>query len=63
MAFTEVNLLKTEFGIAHNGQRIQEDEELTMDNFIVLTWLMLIPPDLPRLVKQRYGTDPVLSLH
>lgn len=59
MAFTEDNLLKTELGITHNGQEIQEDEELTptLENFIVLTWLTLIHPDLPRLVKQRYGTD------
>lgn len=59
MAFTEDNLLKTELGITHNGQEIQEDEELTptLENFIVLTWLTLIHPDLPRLVKQRYGTE------
>nr|XP_022310274.1 uncharacterized protein LOC111115730 isoform X2 [Crassostrea virginica] len=59
MAFTEDNLLKTELAITHNGQEIQEDEELTptMENFIVLTWLTLIHPDLPRLVKQRYGTE------
>lgn len=59
MAFTEDNLLTTESGITHNGQEIAEDEELTptMENFIVLTWLTLIHPDLPRLVKQRYGTE------
>lgn len=59
MAFTEDNLLKTELGITHNGQEIQEDEELTptLENFIVLTWLTLIHPDVPRLVKQRYGAE------
>jgi hypothetical protein len=59
MAFTEDNLLTTESGITHNGQEIAEDEELapTKENFIVLTWLTLIHPDLPRLVKQRYGTE------
>ena len=59
MAFTEDNLLKAELGITHNGQEIQEDEERTptLENVIVLTWLTLIHPDLPRLVKQRYGTE------
>lgn len=59
MAFTEDNLLKTELGITHNGQEVQEDEELTpaLENFIVLTWLTLIRPYLPRLVKQRYGAE------
>ena len=28
-----------------------------MENFIVLTWLTLIHPDLPRLAKQRYRTE------
>ena len=39
--------------------RVPEDEELTptLENFIVLTWLRLIHPSLPRLVKQRYGTE------
>ena len=59
MAFTEDNLLKTELTITHNGQEIKEDEELSpaMENFIALTWLTLIHPDLPRFVKQRYGTE------
>ena len=28
-----------------------------MENDIVLTWLRLVHPDLPKLVKQRYGTE------
>ena len=28
-----------------------------MENFIVLTWLKLIYPELPKLVKQRNGTE------
>ena len=43
----------------HHGEQVPEDEELTptLENFIVLTWLRLIHPSLPRLVKQRYGTE------
>ena len=35
------------------------DEELSpsQENFIVLTWLRLLHSNLPRLVKQRYGTE------
>ena len=29
----------------------------TMENFIVLTWLRSIDQKLPRLIKQRYGTE------
>ena len=38
----------------------EADEELSpsLENFIVVTWLQLLHPDLPRLVKQRYGTEP-----
>ena len=28
-----------------------------MENVIVLTWLRLLQPELPKLVKQRYGTE------
>lgn len=28
-----------------------------MENFVVLTWLRLLHPELPKLVKQRYGTE------
>ena len=45
--------------ISHHGFPVKEDEELTptLENFFVLTWLRLIHNDLPRLVKQRYGTE------
>ena len=38
---------------------LEEDEELTpsLENMVVLMWLQLIHKDLPRLVKQRYGTE------
>ncbi|XP_066017570.1 uncharacterized protein [Pocillopora verrucosa] len=57
-AFVEDSLLRAN-GLTHNGQAVQEDEELTptLENFLVLTWLRLIHPSLPRLVKQRYGTE------
>ena len=36
-----------------------EDEELSpiLENLVVLSWLKLIHPSLPRLVKQQYGTE------
>ena len=58
MAFVEDNLLKAN-GISHHGQTMEEDEELspTLENLVVLTWLRLIHNDMPKLVKQRYGTE------
>ena len=29
----------------------------SLENFIVVTWIQLLHPDLPRLVKQSYGTE------
>jgi hypothetical protein len=59
VAFIEDNLLQPESGISHHGKTVQEEEELTptLENFVVLTWLKLIHEDLPKLVKQRYGTE------
>lgn len=58
MAFTEDSLLKAA-GLTHHGIALNEDEDLSpsLENFIVLTWLRLIHTDLPRLIKQRYGTE------
>ena len=58
MAFVEFSLLSAN-GLTHHGGHVAEDEELTptLENFVVLTWLRLIHPSLPRLVKQRYGTE------
>ena len=57
MAFVEDSLLRTN-SLSHHGEQLTEDEELTptLENLVVLTWLKLIHPSLPRLVKQRYGT-------
>ena len=58
MAFLKELGLQTN-GISHHGEAMTEDEELTLtlENFIVLTWVRLVHPELPRLVKQRYGTE------
>ena len=59
LAFVDDNLLRPEFGIAHHGVIPTEEEELspTLENFITLRWLQLLHPDLPALVKQRYGPE------
>ncbi|KAK2151113.1 hypothetical protein LSH36_375g03010 [Paralvinella palmiformis] len=59
VAFVDDNLLTTAGGIAHHGEAIPEDEELspTLENIIILTWLRLLHKDLSRLVKQRCGTE------
>ena len=58
-SFIEDNLLRAGGNITHHGDEITEDEDLTpsLENMIVLTWLGLLHKDLPRLVKQRYGTE------
>ena len=58
MAFVEDSLLRAN-GLTHHGEHVTEDEELTptLENFVILTWLRLIHPSLPRLVKQRYSTE------
>ena len=58
MAFVEDSLLRAN-GLTHHGDHVLEDEELapTLENFVVLSWLRLTHPSLPRLVKQRYGTE------
>lgn len=57
-AFTEDSLLKARV-LSHHGETLAEDEELSpsLENFIVVKWLRLINGDLPKLVKQRYGTE------
>jgi hypothetical protein len=58
-AFMEDNLLKKNGSITHHGEAVADDEEVTpsLENFIVLTWLRLVHSDLPRRVRQRYGTE------
>ena len=58
MAFVEDSLIKPHT-LLHHGSVLEEVEELssTLENFVILTWLRLINPALPKLVKQRYGTE------
>ena len=58
-AFVEDNLSCRNNGITHHGAEVEEDEKMSpsLENFVVLTWLHLLHPDLPRLIKQRYGTE------
>ena len=57
MAFVEDNLLRN--NCTNHSKFVGDDEELspTLDNLIVFTWLRLIHSGLPKLVKQRYGTE------
>jgi len=56
MAFIEDNLLTRPSGITRHGEIPNADEEPSIPrNFIVLTWLRLLHPSLPQLVKQHYG--------
>ncbi|RLC16966.1 MAG: hypothetical protein DRI57_10490 [Deltaproteobacteria bacterium] len=59
VAFMEDSMLRSEGGISHHGVVPADDEEISpsLENYIVLTWLHLINEGLPRLVKQRYGTE------
>ena len=59
VAFVEDNLLQRDSQILHHGDVTTVDEELSpsLENMIVLTWLRLINTALPKLVKQRYGTE------
>ena len=57
-AFFEDSLLTNDCGLSHHGETAtDEDMSPTLENTIVLIWLQLIHRDLPRLVKQRYGTE------
>ena len=57
-AFFDDNLLSTTGGLSHHREVPTEDEDISpsLENTVVLLWLKLIHKDLPRLVKQRYGT-------
>lgn len=64
MAFVEDTLLHAN-SLSHHGDLTTEDEELTptLETFIVLTWLRSIHPELPKLAKQRYGTELQMQTH
>ena len=58
-AFFEDSLLSSSgTGITHHGEIVdEEDVTPTLENTIVVLWLQMINPNLPELVKQRYGTE------
>ncbi|XP_078384150.1 LOW QUALITY PROTEIN: uncharacterized protein LOC144666624 [Oculina patagonica] len=58
LAFVEDSLIKPHT-LFHHGSVLEEEEEMSpsLENFVILTWLRLINPGLPKLVKQRYGTE------
>ena len=58
-AFMEDNLLTKESNLTHHGDMLDTDEDITpaLENIIVVWWLQLLNPALPKLVKQRYGTE------
>ena len=59
MAFDEDGFLLRGVPITHYGENFQEEEELSssLENLVVLLWLRLNHKDLPRLMKQHYGTE------
>lgn len=58
-AFVEDNLLRTDIGITHHGQTTEDNEELSpsMENFVVLTWLRLLDPELQNLSNRCTGQN------
>ena len=48
-------LLRKDGGITHHDEAVDEDEfkTPTLENFMILYWLQLVHPDLPRQVKLR----------
>ena len=59
MAFVDDNLMTVGGGISHHDEfpAVDEDVSPSLENMIELHWLKLIHQDLPRLVKQRYGSE------
>ena len=56
-AFCEDNMITQDSNILHHGEAVDEDTTPLVENIIVVLWLQMIHPDLPALVKQRYGTE------
>ncbi len=59
ISFVEDSLLCRDRGLTHHNEVPDTDEELspTLENQVVVLWLRLLHQDLPKLVKQRYGTE------
>ena len=58
-SFIEESLLTKDCGLTHHEEEVYDDEDMspTLENLVVLLWLRLIHPDLPRLVKEQFGTE------
>lgn len=52
-------LLRKDGGITHHDEAVDEDEfkTPTLENFMILYWLQLVHPDLPKQVKLRFTTQ------
>ena len=59
LAFVDDSLLTMGGDISRHDEFPTVDEDLSpsLENMVVLNWLRLIHQELPRLVKQRYGTE------
>ena len=59
MSFIKDNLLLANGNIPDHGEVPGANEGMsrTLQNLVVITWLRLVHPDLPSLVKQRYNTE------
>ena len=57
--FMEDNLLTTSSGVKHEDQKVTKDEELTptLLNVLVTTWLNILNPALPSLVRLKFSTQ------
>ena len=59
LAFIGNNLMSPNNGIMHRGRAVAAEEDITptIENLIVLLWLRELHPNLPNVVKQKYGAD------
>ena len=59
LSFVDDNLMKIDGGVKHLNADITEDEETTpsLENYTVVWWLRILHKDLPKLVRQRNGTE------
>ena len=58
LSFVENNLLSPG-QLTHKGEDVTEYEDIspTLENLVVLLWLQQLHPNLPAVVKQKYGAD------
>ena len=58
VSFIDDNLLTEGNGITHHGEEC-EDEEVspTFESILVLLWLQMLHPELPKVVRERFATE------